>query len=258
MEDIIKFRKRLTEYVEILHRNQDSRRLDDFCIARHFNRDLVDKLGLIYIENMAELVVPEFLEELVDFGVISPNNRKPIYSDRYVIPIRDMSGLVMGLVGYSLSDKARYMYANTKYFERNDILYGMEKYEKCLEAGYIVVTEGITDCFRIKQLGYELCMSTAGAHRSLFMMQMLDMIPIVLFIPDRDRAGDGTKEYWKTNNYGRLLIPFIYKDLDEYACSSERSANNLKEYVDMALNYMRESLDKGIAIVGEEMPIYVD
>lgn len=258
MQTIVEFRKKLTEYVSVLRDNQNEGGLLQFCAVRGFDIDLIKNLGIFYIEKNVEMLVPQYFEYLKDFGVISITNGKPIYSERIVIPIYDMDGLVMGMVGYSLTSKERYMYATTKYFNRNDILYGMERYKKCIKDGYVIVTEGITDCIRILNLGFENCMSTAGAHRSLFMMMVLDIIPIVLFIPDRDRAGDGTKDYWKTNNYGRLLIPFMYKDVDEYARNSEISTQNLKEHIELALEYMKNALDKGQIICGEEMPIYAE
>lgn len=255
-EIITEFRKSFTDYVKIISELNDQDKIHELAVLRKYNDEIINEHGIFYISKMAEMIVPGYIDKLVDFGVISPTNNKPIYSDRYVIPIYDMSGLVMGLVGYSLSAKERYMYSNTRYFHRNDILYGLENYKQCLIDGYAIVTEGITDAIRLKELGFKNVLSTAGAHKSTYMMELLNQIGIIIFIPDRDRAGDGTKNYWITDNYARLLVPFTFKDVDEFAISSDENRDSLIHHINVAISYMRENKEKGILIKGEELPIY--
>lgn len=255
IDRVTEFRKELTEYVDALRGRSQKNYLAEFAITRKFNIDTLYDLGIIYIKDMSEMLIPKFLDRLEDFGVISPTNKKPIFSDRYLIPIYDVNGLVQGLVGYSLSSKARYVYATTKYFQRSDIMYNMQCYEKCIEKGYAIVTEGITDAIRLIDMGFECVMATAGAHESLFMMQMLDTGMCTIFVPDRDRAGDGTKEYWITTNYVRLLVPFTYKDIDEYA-REEKNRWNVTEFIHMVIDYVLGKNADNVKLLGEELPIY--
>lgn len=259
MEEMLRYRKALTDYVNRLRDNSNKDKLYNLAEVRQFDVELLDRLGIFYIDKEAEMLVPNE-EGKIDLGfykrigIISPTNNRPIYSDRYIIPIYDLNGYVMALVGYSLTSKQRYIYSNTRYFFRNDILYNLEVYERCIRDGYVIVTEGITDCIRLLDMGFTNVMSTAGAHKSLWMMQLLDNIENVIFIPDRDRAGDGTKSYWITHNYTRLLIPFYCKDLDEFACLGEKEETVLRYFIKVAIQYMREGKHKK----GEELPIMYD
>ena len=256
---MIEYRKEFTEYVKKLQFNSNKEELDNLATIRKFDRDLLEKLGIFYIGKEAEMLIPDENGKIDNtkykkFGIISPTNNRPIYSDRFIIPLYDLNGYIMALVGYSLNSKQRYIYSNTEYFFRNDILYNLQIYEKCVKDGYVIVTEGITDCIRLRNMGFTNVMSTAGAHRSLWMMQMLDNIDNVIFIPDRDRAGDGTKEYWITHNYTRLLVPFYCKDLDEFAKRSDKEELVLKYFIKMAIEHMVNKKNKN----GQELPIMFD
>ena len=259
LNKMIEYRKEFTEYVKKLQFNSNKEELDNLATIRKFDRDLLEKLGVFYIGKEAEMLIPDENGKIDNikykkFGIISPTNNRPIYSDRFIIPLYDLNGYIMALVGYSLNSKQRYIYSNTEYFFRNDILYNLQIYEKCVKDGYVIVTEGITDCIRLLNMGFTNVMSTAGAHRSLWMMQMLDNIDNIIFIPDRDRAGDGTKEYWITHNYTRLLVPFYCKDLDEFAKRSDKEELVLKYFVKMAIEHMVNKKNKN----GEELPIMFD
>lgn len=246
------FRQRLTEYVKDLQAHADKEKLKELAIIRKFEVSLLEELGIFYIDNPVELLNPEFFGDLKDFGIINKNTNKPIFSDRFIIPLYDMEGLVMGLVGYSYNSKVRYMYATTKYFLRNDILYGMENYKECIKDGYIIVTEGITDAITCKQEGFKHTHSTAGAHQSVYMMQLLDFIPCVIFIPDRDHAGKGTERYWKTHNFVRVLVPFTYKDINEYLTTQPENREQFRLIMNMLIDYVKAGKNR----VGEEIPLY--
>lgn len=250
--EVVEFRTKLTKYVEELQHFADLEKLEELATIRHFDIELLKELGVFYVDEPAELLLPDYFQDLKDFGLLNEGTNKPIYNDRYIIPLYDMQGLVMGLVGYSTNSKVRYMYASTKYFLRNDILYGMENYLECIKDGYIIVTEGITDAISCRQVGFKHTHSTAGAHKSVYMMQLLDLIPCVIFIPDRDRAGDGTKKYWKTHNYVRVLVPFKYKDLNEYLTNNERHKTQFCEVMNLLIDYVKAGKNK----IGEEIPLY--
>ena len=250
--DVKEFRALLTDYVEDIRSRSKQYKIRDFAVKRKFKEETLNNSGIFFIDKMAELVVPKYFDLLKNFGVISETNSKPIYNDRYVIPFYGMDKKVMGLVGYTWEAKERYVYATTQYFERNDAIYGLENIEQIIKDNYVIVVEGLTDRLRLIELGFKNVLCTAGAHKSLFMMQIFNMIDNVIFIPDRDTAGDGTIKYWKTNKYCRLLIPFCYKDLDEFATSSEENAGLLVQYINETIKYMFSIK----TCVGEQIGIY--
>lgn len=222
-----------------LYENSKKIALKEYCSLRGYDISTVEQLGIFYIFNQTELIIPKYINYLIDFGVIAESNKKPIYRNRYIIPFYDINGLVCGMAGYSFESKERYLYATTKYFQRRDIIYGMENYEQCIKDKYAFVVEGLTDRMALNNIGINNVLSTAGAHKSSYMMSVLSLIENVIFIPDRDDAGDTTKSYWKTNKYIRVYIPFIYKDIDEYIRKSEDKMhirNTLLSLKDEVLN----------------------
>ena len=44
--------------------------------------------GIFYIGEMAEMLLPEYIDKISEFGVISPTNNMPIFKGRWVIPIK--------------------------------------------------------------------------------------------------------------------------------------------------------------------------
>ena len=244
------FRAEFTEYVKELQKRANPDNLKALADIREFDVNILQQLGVFYLRDQVDMIVPRFISRLQDFGVISSANQKPIYDSRYVIPFYDMEGLVCGLAGYSLTSKERYLYATPKYFERRDAIYGIEEYEKCIRDGYVFVVEGLTDRIALMNLGIENVMATAGAHKSPHMMSVLSMIKNVIFIPDRDKVGDLTKEYWKTNRYIRVYIPILYKDIDEYI-----KKYNDKMYIRQMLLDLKDEVISSDYINGTEVSI---
>lgn len=244
------YRQELTEYVRELQKRSDKNKLKGLEEIRGFDANLLEQLGIFYIRDQVDMLVPRFIDRVKDFGVISSANKKPIYESRYVIPFYDIEGLVCGLAGYSLTSKERYLYATPKYFERRDAIYGIEDYKKCIEDEYVFVVEGLTDRIALMNIGIENVMATAGAHKSAHMMSMLSMIKNVIFIPDRDKVGDLTKEYWRTNRFIRVYIPIIYKDIDEYI-----KKYNDKMYIRQMLLELKDEVISSDYINGTEVSI---
>lgn len=55
---------------------------------RKFSIDTVRNCGIFYIGEMAEMLLPDYIDKISEFGVISPTNNMPIFKGRWVIPIK--------------------------------------------------------------------------------------------------------------------------------------------------------------------------
>ena len=136
------------------------------------------------------MIIPKYIEHLEDFGVISPTNKKPIFNNRWVIPIKNEKGLVQNLVGYTPDAHERYIYGTALYYRRRDTLYGLENLYLAYEMGYAILVEGITDAIRLKSLGYRNTFAMCGTHKSDYILRQLNRCRHgVIKIPDRDNAG---------------------------------------------------------------------
>lgn len=197
-------------------------KLQELCDRRKFSMDTVEKAGVIYIGDKRELVIPEYMNNLVEFGLIAEHNNWPIYQDRYVIPIKDEKGKTINFVGYTWNADERYLYGKGKYYIRRDDFYGMEEMDSIYEDGYCILVEGITDRIALKNIGIKNVLASCGTVDSKKKMSMLARLKYgVIFIHDRDKAGDETRKHWVVPRAVRLNIADGSKDIDGYLNKAE-------------------------------------
>lgn len=243
-----------TEYVKILKERCNKEKLNDFSKLRGFSEELIDKQDIFWIGDMSEMLVPDFLNDLRSFGVISETNGMPIFHDRWIMPIKDDNGKVLNLVGYTNKSDERYVYGTGTYYDRTDTLYGLENWHKAYKDGWCIITEGITDTLSIRNIGYENCFAMCGTRPSDYKMKLLNRLRYgVIFIHDRDRAGDKTRKHWIVNRYMRFNTPLQYKDADETL--HDENQDNVawfKECMNMAINWVKSEEHHGKKCVCEE------
>ena len=211
-----KYTDELTQYTELLRSRSDKSKLGVYAMQRGIGEKFVESFGIFYIGRATEMLLPRYLDKLEDFGLISKANNRPIFNERYIMPIYDVDGRVLNLVGYSKESKERYIYGTAKYYMRRDTLYGLESLESAYSKGYAILTEGITDCQRLRSLGYKNSFAMCGTHRSEYIRQQLSRCRYgVIEIPDRDIAGLKAKRSWKYSRSVTIYIKRGYKDIDE-------------------------------------------
>ena len=211
-----------TAYVRLLYAHSDKSKLRDYAQMRHIDVEHLKTFGMFYIHNQSELLLPQYTDKLVDFGVISSSLHQPIFWDRYIMPIFDRHKRVLNLVGYSAESDHRYIYGTAKYYNRLDMLYGLENLNTAYEMGYAILTEGITDAQRVKSLGYPNCFAMCGTHSSQFKVEQLNRCRYgVICIPDRDSAGLKALKGWAFDRKIHLYIKYKYKDADEMLRTQE-------------------------------------
>lgn len=239
------FRQRLTAYVQELIKNSDTSKVEEFARLRKMYTGAIYSANIFYIKDYVDLLLPDYLDDLESFGVISANG-KPIYHERWVIPIYDSEGLVQGLVGYSPVSNERYVYAVTEYYMRGDTLWGLERLNRAYELGYAILTEGITDALHIRSLGYEPVFAMCGTRKSAISMFELNRCRYgIVRIPDRDIAGMKAVRSWETNRYVTLTTPINYKDADETLRESEDNGECFRGYLDLCVGWLKEKEHKG-------------
>lgn len=254
-QDLIEFDKytdQLTEYVYALKDRADESALEIFSKMRNMPIDIVKKSDMFYIKDATEMLIPSYLETVEDFGVISPTNKKPIFHNRYVMPIKDTDGRILNLVGYSKEANERYVYGTARYYRRRETMYGLENLESAYDKGFAILTEGITDTIRIRSLGYDNCFATCGTHRSDFIMKQLNRCRYgVIKLPDRDAPGQKALRGWITYRGITLYVPVMFKDPDEFCRESEENCEITKSYIEEAIKWLKLTEHKGITTANE-------
>lgn len=240
--------KRLTDYTMILKERSDKDKLREFSEFRCIDMDTLEKNDVFYIGEMAEMLVPKYLSDLTSFGVISPTNRKPIFHNRWVMPIKNEYGQVINLVGYSNNSKERYVYGTALYYDRQNTLYGLENLDKAYELGYAIITEGITDTLSVRDLGFENTFAWCGTMRSTHKLKLLNRCRCgTINIHDRDKPGDKTKAYWNTFRHFTFVTPLEYKDANEtLSYNGGENKEWFKQCLNMAVEWILEAEHHGM------------
>lgn len=256
MLDRIKYEQTLTAYVTELQQRSSKDKLKEFAEFRDFKLDTVEKLGIFYIGEMAEMLLPNYIDEIQHLGVISETNYKPIFRDRWVIPIKNEDGLVRNLVGYSPNADERYIYGTSRYYRRRETLYGLENIKLAYDMGYAILTEGITDTIRMRDLGYPNTFAMCGTWRSDTNLRMLDRCKYgIIRIPDRDDAGLRALKGWNYKRHVTVMINLQYKDVDEMCKNSEENKEWLREYMYDCINWIKTVEHNGQRCLSEEVTI---
>ncbi len=235
----------LSEYTYILKSRSDKTKLKELAEFRKIPIEELESSKIFYIGSMVEMMIPKYIDRLKDFGLIADTNNRPIFNNRWVIPIHNQVGKVMNLVGYSPTENERYIYGKARYYRRKDSLYGLENLNLAYKMGYAILTEGITDTIRLRSLGYKNSFAMCGTHNSQFIMQQLNRCRYgVIKIPDRDKAGIQAEQGWKLNRAVTLKVSLEYKDIDEMLRHSE-NIPLFKEYMDYCIDYIQKGQHRG-------------
>ena len=249
VEDIVvdryNFRKKFTEYVNTLYKLSNKEMQEEFARIRQIPINSIKKNDIFWVGNSAELMIPEYIGLLEKFGLVSEANNKPIFNNRWVIPIKDKDNLVQALVGYSNVSDNKYVYSTTDYYLRGDSLYGEEQLEQTMKDGYAVLVEGITDAIHVRSLGFNNIYANCGSRKGTVNFLRLNRLKHGLIrICDRDRAGNGTKKRWITDRYIDLVTPPQFKDSDEVLKNVEYK-EIFREYLEECIRIIKDNEFKG-------------
>lgn len=257
LKDMKEYTKGLTDYVNCLRERAGDKMLDYFAELRQFPREVIDEQKIFYIGDATEMLLPSFYDKVEEYGVISPTNKKPIFHNRFVMPIMDTDGNVLNLVGYSKEANERYVYGTAKYYRRRETMYGLENLNMAYELGYGIVTEGITDTIRLRGLGYKNTFAMCGTHKSDFIMKQLNRCRYgVIEVPDRDEAGQKAAKRWLCNRRVVLNTFVAYKDVDEMCSASPDNIQWVKDYLDNCIEFIKQKEHYGLNCGTEVVTMY--
>lgn len=246
LDNITSYTKTLTDYTDELRKRAGDTMLQELSDLRGFSLDTIKEEGIFYINDATEMLIPRYFKDLANLGIISETNKKPIFHNRWVMPIKDTNGQVLNLVGYNNEANERYLYGTAKYYRRRDTLYGLENLGLAYELGYAIITEGITDTICLRNLGYKNCFANCGTHGSEFILKQLNRCRYgVIKIPDRDKAGARLNRKWKFLRSIQLNTFIKYKDIDEMCRDSEEMTDIVRVYLDACIEWIKEREHNG-------------
>lgn len=151
-----------------------------------------------------------------------------VYEGRFVYPVKDNRGDVMGWCGYDKFESPKYLDSMSYGYKAKDsTLYGME----CMEEYYrsdkpVFVTEGIVCTLWLRQEGFQ-SLASLGSHLTPYVIEILKRFgDRLIMLPDSDEAGLKYKRQCKyALPKARIMQSRVAKDIDD----SRLANNDLKE-----------------------------
>lgn len=231
-------RKGLTEF----HKNVQTyfsgdEVLNELMIYRKYwtpeMRKTLVELGVFKINNLSDLtlLMPDLTnEQLKTWGLVNDKGDF-ILSERFVVPIKDIAGTVIALVGWHPKGGSRkYVTTPTLGFSRDTSFFNLDCYQYAWDEwdGAVFVVEGIFDAIALRSLGIPV-IANMGLEMSVIKRNILKRFSKIVAIPDNDRSGRAVnpltnlssgkskKFIWHIDNENVFVIlPQGVKDVDDF------------------------------------------
>ena len=214
----LKYRQMCNEIVEIFKSQEDYNQLIEWFadIGRNLKpQTLLDADGFMVQPDTPSTILPERLR---DDGTGFTRGSLLIYDGRFVYPVKDTQGNVMGWCGYDKFESPKYLDSMTYgYKAKESTLYGMEKLRDYYTSSEpVFVTEGIVCTLWLRQCGFQ-AMASLGSHLTPYVVEILKRFGSrLIMIPDSDEAG---LKYKKQCKYAlpkaRVMQSRVAKDIDD-------------------------------------------
>lgn len=112
-----------------------------------------------------------------------------LLNERYIIPVRDMLGNIIALIGW-YPDRKKYITTPSKFFSKDCLFFGLEQLNKTGVGKDYFVVEGIFDSLHLRALGYN-SVACMGITVSRVKELLYGLFRKVVAIPDNDNQGRG-------------------------------------------------------------------
>lgn len=155
-----------------------------------------------------------------------------VFEGRYVYPVKDVRGDVMGFCGYDMFSEVKYLDSiNFGYKAKSYSLWGMEKMEEYYKSNELVYfVEGIVCALYLRQCGMQ-ALALLGSNVSPYVAEIIRRFGHrAIVVCDSDEAGTHCRKMLKRLIPGiRCVQSTIAKDVDDSRKVNPDFANELKK-----------------------------
>ena len=232
---IPKARKQLNEIVDIFTHREDHLELVGVManVVRNLKvQTLLDCDSFMINPDTLTSLLPEDLQH-DSLGFC--RNGYYVFEGRYVYPVKDVHGDVMGFCGYDKWSDTKYLDStNYGYKAKQTSLWGMEKlpeYYRSTDPVFFV--EGIVCALYLRQEGLQ-AMATLGSIVSPYVTEIIRRFGLrAIMINDSDEAGTKCRHTMRRRiPYLRCIQSTISKDVDDSREVDPNFANELRKLSD--------------------------
>lgn len=215
---IVSARKQLNQIVEIFKARDCY--LPELTVFAEKVRNLkaqtlIDADGFMVQPETSSLILPE---ELRHDSLGFCRNDFMIFHGRFVYPVKDVRGDVMGFCGYDKFSDVKYLDSiNNGYKAKETTLYGMEKMEEYYYSkDPVFIVEGIVCCLYLRQSGFQ-ALASLGSHLTPYVVHIASRFGNrAVFITDADEAGNKyRRQVNRVLPKARCVQSCIAKDVDD-------------------------------------------
>ena len=153
---------------------------------RGLTREIAERCECFFIPD--DITVDDIPEEFKHESLGLCKGRYVTYAGRFVYPVKDVRGDVMGFCGWDGGIEPKYLDSkNNGYKAKETTLYGMEELPRYyMEAKPVFVVEGIVCCLYLRSQGYH-ALALLGSNLSPYVQEILNRLGSkVILIPDND------------------------------------------------------------------------
>ena len=229
---VSKSRKQLNQIVEFF-KGRDSY-LDEVTwfadLVRHLKPETLLQCDSFMVQD--DFLMTELPEELQHDSLGFCKGVNCVFQGRYVYPVKDTKGDVMGFCGYDKFSDVKYLdSSNYGYKAKSYSLWGMEelsKYYDSKEPVYFV--EGIVCALYLRQEGLQ-SLATLGSTVSPYVTEVLRRFGMrAVVVNDSDEAGTKCRRVLQRKlPYLRCVQSCLAKDVDDSRQVNEDFANELRK-----------------------------
>lgn len=176
--------------------------VEEVCDLREYSdddpiRDLLTEMGLVWMGDGGYLTKP--LVRNPFFGVFNKSGFFML-KDRWAVPIRDMDGKTVALVGWNKAASLKYMTTKTEYFRRELDFFQQENLVDS-RGKDAVILEGIFDTLHARAYGLN-AYGVMGLNVTKKRTVLYGLMGKVLGVPDNDSGGQGviSRDKWSLSS----------------------------------------------------------
>lgn len=230
---VIEARKQLNEIVALFKSREPY--LQELTVFAEKVRNLkaqtlLDADGFMVQPDVTYLELPE---ELRHDSLGFCRNDYMVFSGRFVYPVKDVRGDVMGFCGYDKFSDVKYLDSiNNGYKAKETTVYGMERLEEYYYSkDPVFFVEGIVCCLYLRQNKYQ-ALATLGSHLTPYVIQIASRFGHrAVFITDSDEAGNKyRKQVNRVLPKARCVQSCIAKDVDDSRLVNPNIVNEFEKF----------------------------
>jgi DNA primase len=186
-----------------------------FSTLRQLKREtIVQADGFMVDEDLPVSFLPEQLQH-ESLGFCKESHFT--FSGRFIFPVKDPNGDVMGFLGYDKFEEPKYLDSrNQGYKAKHTTFMGMEKLRDYYQSDHVIFVEGVICMLWLRENGFN-AFASLGAYMNPYLVKVAARFKDrAIFIPDGDETGG--KYGRNVRRYlpmAKVVRPKIKKDVDD-------------------------------------------